>query len=76
MSMELDTQRGSEIFFTNSGGFPLDREKAAGKLECNVRYTVKRVFQGSFCSYVELDEVTGAWNTVMFKNIQPPEESP
>jgi hypothetical protein len=65
--MDIDSEPGSKVRYTNTGGYDHDRRSANEVLKEGEVYTVGRIEVGNWSSYVELEEVSGkSFNTVMF----------
>lgn len=73
--MRLTSRPGDKVRFLNENGLDAERVHASRVLDSATAYTVKSLNIGGFSSTVELDEVPGRFNTVMFANIdeRPPQ---
>lgn len=68
--MDIYTRPGRKVIFTGCNGHDHQREHANKVLSVGQAYTVKYIDVHSFCSYVELEEVPGEFNSVMFDDFR------
>lgn len=74
--MDIYSRPGTKIKFDAGGGWEDDKEKAKQVLTVGSIYTVSSIDVRSSHSYVHLEEVSGGFNTVMFKKVKQQKKPP
>jgi len=65
--MDIYAKPGTQVVFEGEGGYKREVEDAINcGLHIGMAYTVKRTEVHNWMSYVELEEIEGKFNTVMF----------
>jgi hypothetical protein len=65
-----NSPEGRKVYFLNSNGYPMQRERAAKLFKVNEALTVKEIYVGGSSSEVEFVEYPNQrFNTVMFEDI-------
>ena len=73
-SMDLDTEPGERVVFSNPlNGWPGDKD-AAKQLTIDGEYTLRRIDVGDSHTSISLEEVAGVFNSAQFRNVARPDE--